>query len=507
MPTSADRTGLAIVREVARALNQDRSPDETLQGVVDLLREGLGLAVARVWRREPSGSRVVAISAPPDGRTAESLAALPAPEPGGLRVPVARPGHQLGALDLVPAAGTRSADLSVGEAVAEVLAPFLDAVLLTEDLTNELALRARELQEQQRLNNLIIDSLPVGLYVVDRDYCIVVWNRKRETGTQGLRREQVLGRPVFEVLTRQADQLRAELDEIFEGGEVIQRELEVERTAEGQRTFRLTKIPMRLGGDAVTHVITIGEDITERRAAQDRILQSEKLAAIGQLAAGVMHEINNPLATIGACVAAIEARLVDAGGESAVHEYLEIIDTEVQRCTRIVDQLLDFSRPSASRSKRRAEDLNAIVAQTLFLLKHHSRFKRLAVERLLADDLPPALVDGERLVQAFMAIMINAADAMERGGTLWVRTGRSPQRADELVVEFEDTGPGIAPSDLGKIFEPFYTTKPPGRGTGLGLTICYGIVEEQSGRITVDSRPGLGTTFRIFLPVAPEASA
>jgi two-component system NtrC family sensor kinase len=314
----------------------------------------------------------------------------------------------------------------------------------------------------------------------------------------------VVGRRVFEVLTRQpGGQLQAEFDQIFETGETTQWEQSVEIAGE-RRVFRLSKIPMRLDGETISHVITIGEDVTERRLTEERILQSEKLAAVGQLAAGVMHEINNPLATIGACVAAIEGRLEDPG--TVVREYLDIIEAEVHRCTRIVDQLLDFSRPRQDRGSREPTDLNALLEQTLYLLKHHSRFKRMAVERGFGEDLPPVLVDGERMVQAFMAILLNAADAMERGGTVRIRSARSPQRPDEAVVELEDTGVGIPAAALSKIFEPFYTTKPPGRGTGLGLTICYGIVEEQGGRIAVQSQPGVGTTFRIYLPLVAEAS-
>jgi two-component system NtrC family sensor kinase len=255
---------------------------------------------------------------------------------------------------------------------------------------------------------------------------------------------------------------------------------------------------MRLDGSAISHVITIGEDMTERRMAEQRIVQSEKLAAVGQLAAGVMHEINNPLATIGACVAAIEASL--GNPDATVREYLDIMEREVHRCTRIIDQLLDFSRPKNLHPSPGPTDLHQLLDETLLLLKHHQRFKRLVVERHFASDLPAAAVDGERLIQAFMAIMLNAADAMERGGTLRIRTGANGAYQDEVMVEFADTGAGISPEALDKIFEPFYTTKPPGRGTGLGLTICYGIVEENGGRITVESQPGQGTTFRLFVP-------
>jgi signal transduction histidine kinase len=231
-------------------------------------------------------------------------------------------------------------------------------------------------------------------------------------------------------------------------------------------------------------------------------MQSEKLAAIGQLAAGVMHEINNPLATISACVAAISGR-VDAlqnAEKATVGEYLEIIDKEVDRCTRIVDGLLDFSRPEG-KSKGRVV-LNALVEETLFLLKHHQRFKRLTLVRELDQSIPATHGNAEQLTQVLMALMLNAVDAMDdRHGMLTVRTGRNPNQADEVIVEIEDNGIGIPRADQAKIFEPFYTTKPPGRGTGLGLSICYGIVEDHRGRIEVESQPGRGSIFRVFLPI------
>jgi two-component system NtrC family sensor kinase len=371
---------------------------------------------------------------------------------------------------------------------------------LSEDLALEVASRSREIEEQRRFTGLVIDSLPVGLYVIDRDYRIKVWNLKRETGTQGLRRADVVGRPIFEVLTRQpAGQLRTEFDRVFRAGEVQQMDIEVPDGRE-RRYYRISRIPMRLDGEAITHVITIGEDVTDSREVQRRILQSEKLAAVGQLAAGVMHEINNPLATIGACVAAIDARL-GATADATVREYLEIIDKEVLRCTHIVDGLLAFSRPGES-VPRVPVSINAILEQTLFLLKHHQRFKRITVTRELDETLPFILVNDEQMIQVFMALMLNGVDAMDDGGTLTVRTMANPERNDEVLIEVVDSGHGISAADLPKIFEPFYTTKPPGRGTGLGLSICYGIVEQHRGRIEVATAQGFGTTFRVYLPIA-----
>jgi two-component system NtrC family sensor kinase len=417
-------------------------------------------------------------------RLLESLHAV-AGNGSGVRLPLQHDEVQIGLLEVRGEPGP--AELEVLAIVSDLLAPFLASLALSADFAIEVAAQSREIEEQRRFTGLIIDSLPVGLYVVDREYRIQIWNRQREIGAPGLRRDEVVGRQVFEVLTRQpASELQAELD-VTLGGEA--------------RSFRLTKIPMRLDGDEISHVITIGEDVTDSRRIQGQIMQSEKLAAIGQLAAGVMHEINNPLATISACVAAITGRLDDALGleRAAVEEYLEIIDKEVDRCTRIVDGLLDFSRPKGKAKGRVV--LNALVDETLFLMKHHQRFKHLTVARELDMTLPATVGNAEQLTQVLMALMLNAVDAMDDRGKLTVRTAKGPSWANEVVVEIEDNGVGIPRAEQSKIFDPFYTTKPPGRGTGLGLSICYGIVEDHHGRIEVESQPGRGSTFRVFLPV------
>jgi two-component system NtrC family sensor kinase len=148
--------------------------------------------------------------------------------------------------------------------------------------------------------------------------------------------------------------------------------------------------------------------------------------------------------------------------------------------------------------------VGALLEDTLFLLKHHKGFRKLEVRLDIDPTLPDVFANAEQLIQAFMAIMLNAIDAMENGGELRVKNGRHPHREDEVVIEFQDSGVGIPRSELVKIFEPFYTTKPQGRGTGLGLSISYGIIEQHGGRIEVESVPGRGSTFRVFLPVSPE---
>jgi two-component system, NtrC family, sensor kinase len=493
-------SGLALIGQIARILNSGLAPDETLRVVAATLQGGLPARHVVVWRRESNASTFAGVAMPTGEYAAVSLDDLPPSSAGVRRYPLVHGGARLGVLEIDFGDPTPPSDPVVLQVLTDLLAPFLDAMTLSEDLALEVASRSREIEEQRRFTSLIIDSLPVGLYVIDRDYRIQVWNRKRETGTQGLRRGDVMGRPVFEVLTRQpAVQLRAEFDRVFRAGEIQQLDIQVDSRGE-TRSYRISRIPMRLDGEAITHVITIGEDVTEARHVQLRILQSEKLAAVGQLAAGVMHEINNPLATIGACVAAIQARLEPVADET-VREYLDIIDKEVLRCTHIVDGLLDFSRPKEG-SPKRPLAVNALIEQTLFLLKHHQRFNRVNVIRELPDGLPPVLANDEQMIQVLMALMLNGVDAVDDGGSLTVRTLRNPSRSDEVMVAVIDTGHGIPAADLPKIFEPFYTTKPPGRGTGLGLSICYGIIEQHLGRIEVDSEPGLGSTFRVFLPIA-----
>jgi two-component system, NtrC family, sensor kinase len=494
--------GLALVGQTAKLLNEGRDAGDALAAVAELLRGGLPAERLVVWYRDTETSGFRGVASPPlqpEPLLANSLQDIPAAQ-SGVRFSLEHEEALMGLLEVAPQPVPDQREVLT--IVADLLAPYLASMALSADLAIEVAAQSREIDEQRRFISLVIDSLPVGLYVIDRDYRIKIWNRQREIGAPGLRRDEVVGRRVFEVLTRQpAEELRADFDRVFQTGEILQDELDV--TLGGElRSFRLSKIPMRLEGDQISHVITIGEDVTESRRIQGQIMQSEKLAAIGQLAAGVMHEINNPLATISACVAAIGGRLdaLRTADRTRVDEYLEIIDKEVDRCTRIVDGLLDFSRPKGKAKAKVV--LNAVVEETLFLLKHHQKFKRLTLVRELDQSIPPTIGNAEQLTQVLMALMLNAVDAMDdRRGKLTVRTGRNPNQSDEVVVEVEDNGVGIPRADQSKIFEPFYTTKPPGRGTGLGLSICYGIVEDHRGRIEVDSQPGRGSIFRVFLPV------
>jgi two-component system, NtrC family, sensor kinase len=401
-------------------------------------------------------------------------------------------------LHLPPA--SNGTDGALIKAVAQLLAVAVSRDAYLHDLERELTARVRELAEQRAFIECIVDSLPLGLYVIDRQYRIHAWNHKRETGLQGVARADAVGRSIFEVLHRQpAALLKKEFDEVFASGRLQQFQMESNNYGE-TRTFRLSKIPMRMGGGAVTHVITIGEDITDWRAALDRTAQAEKLAALGQLAAGVMHEINNPLATIAACAESIGLQ-TEMGSTQPPTEMLRIIDLEVQRCKKIVNGLLDFSRPKSA--EREIFDVNAIVQQGLFLLQHHPRFKRVkVVTELEANGMLLVEGDPDQLVQVLIALAMNALDASPEQGRVIIRTRLDVSAGNSVaVLEVEDEGPGIPRTLQAKVFEPFFTTKPPGQGTGLGLAICYGIVADHGGVLELVSPEGQGANFRVSLPL------
>ena len=425
-------------------------------------------------------------------------------EPDGFEAVLLCAAHQeLGALSVRPGRLLGPQDQLFLSTVADVLAPALDAAENAHRLESEVAARTRQFDQQRRFIEKIIDSLPVGLYVIDRGYRIQAWNRKRETGLQGVSREEAIGRTIFEILHRQpAELLRSEFESVFETGQMQQFTIESSNFGE-PRTYRISKIPMSLVDEKeVSHIITIGEDITEWKSAEARFAQAEKLAAIGTLAAGVMHEINNPLATIGACAETLvlgidEQTLELPRDKGEAKESLSLIEHEVMRCKGIIDGLLDFSRPKPT--TKAPIDLNLVIEKTLKLVKHHPRFRRVTVGVEKGENLALVWANEEQMIQVFMALLLNALDAMEDKGEITLRT-RMDDTGATTIAEVIDRGHGIRPAYQKKIFEPFFTTKAPSRGTGLGLSIVYAIVTEHGGRIEVDSTPGEGSVFRILLP-------
>ncbi|HEX8163674.1 MAG TPA: response regulator [Pyrinomonadaceae bacterium] len=373
----------------------------------------------------------------------------------------------------------------------------------SESLAREVERRTAEAVAQKKFTEAIIDSLPVSLYAVDRDRRIVAWNRNRELGGQGVPRGLALGKNIFDVLTRQPREvLEREFARAFSTGEIDRIEQESAAGDGTSRHWLVSKIPMRADGDDVTHVITVGEDITARVEANRAVARTEKLAAVGRLAAGVVHEINNPLATIAACAEALETRVREgAFGESKdvedLREYLALIRGEAFRCKSITNGLLDFSRNRAGEFA--PVSLAQVINSAARLLRHQRRSTaRVEIATEVATDLAPVSGDAGQLQQAIIILAENGIDAMPEGGAL--RIVARNEGALGVCVEVADTGVGIPPEHVAKIFDPFFTTKEIGRGTGLGLAVCYGIVKEHGGHVAVDSAVGKGTTFTLTLP-------
>ncbi len=404
---------------------------------------------------------------------------------------------------LIDAAGQQ------GALAAHVSSLYQAARESSTSLAKEVDRRTAEAEEQRRFIEAIIDSLPLSLYAIDKDYRIVAWNRNRELGELGIPRGAALGKHIFQVLTLQKRAvLEQEFARVFESGEIERIEQETTKP-NGENSFWLiSKIPMWIDDTGkVSHVITVGEDITSRVEANRAVARAEKLAAVGRLAAGVVHEINNPLATISACAEALESRLQEGAFSGAdtsaaledLREYLGLIRSEAFRCKSITNGLLDFSR--ARGSAHAVVNFADVIHSAARLLAHQQRDGRIEFRIEAPDNLPPVSGDAGQLQQAIIALATNAVDAMPEGGTLTISARR---RQNEVLIELTDTGVGIAPEHITKIFEPFFTTKEVGRGTGLGLAVCYGILTEHGGSLDVQSALGAGSTFTITLPAVSE---
>lgn len=386
------------------------------------------------------------------------------------------------------------------DAAAQMAAMSLNLSAYYEDALNISINSAKE--EHRKFTEAVVDALPVSLYVIDRDFRIVTWNRHREVGTQGISRDSVIGRNVFEVLSNQPEnKLRKEFERAFQTGKIERIEQRTTDASGATRHWLVSKIPMRdAGSGEVMHVITVGEDITARVEAIHAVGRAEKLAAVGRLAAGVVHEINNPLATISACAEALETRVAEGVfGESAdtedLSEYLGLIRNEAFRCKNITTGLLDFSRARAG--NQIPIDVGLVIQSSARLIVHQKRGEQIEIEIEIGENLPLVNADEGLIQQAIIALAANAIDAMPDGGTLTLKASAENGR---ILIEIQDTGIGIAPENVSKIFEPFFTTKEVGKGTGLGLAVCYGIVSEHGGKLAVRSNVGVGSTFTIFLP-------
>lgn len=232
---------------------------------------------------------------------------------------------------------------------------------------------------------------------------------------------------------------------------------------------------------------------------QLQLIQSEKMASLGKLAAGVAHQLNNPL---GGITLYTKLMLEDYDLDDNAKEDLYRILKDAQRCRDTVKELLEFARQT--RQFMKPQNINRAIERTLYLIENQTLFHNITVRKKMAPFVPLVMADAQQLGHVFMNIIINAAQAMEGNGIITITTRESATK-DGVIIEIADTGPGITRENLEHIFEPFFTTKAEGKGTGLGLSVVYGIIENHGGTITARSVPGRGSTFTVELPVTHES--
>lgn len=267
------------------------------------------------------------------------------------------------------------------------------------------------------------------------------------------------------------------------------------------RYFDVTVTPIE-DQDGQNRALMFLRDVTDRRMQELQLMQAEKMSSIGVLAAGVAHEINNPLASVAGYAEALvrrlrnEPHLAATPGLEDFERYLGVIVRESYRCKGIIDNLLTFSRKSDGCAG--AVDLNLAIKEVLELVRYKSRYEQIEVVETLQEGLPPVYGDGAGLRQVFMNLVLNAHQAITGAGVVEIATLEGDGMG---IVQVSDNGCGIPPEQLAQIWNPFFTTKTPGRGLGLGLAITYSIVQRQGGQILVESQPGKGSIFTVRLPL------
>jgi signal transduction histidine kinase len=369
--------------------------------------------------------------------------------------------------------------------------------------------------------------------VLDKELTVRTAN-SAQARTLGRPKEQVLGQQFFTLFPDGLEPyegipIKAILQKTLEGRTFEIRDYRVTGLQQYPLYFTMTISPLLVDGITPGILIT-SNDVTKRveleealkrytvvledkvdkgtataKKLEQQVLHSDKLAALGRLAAGVAHEIGNPLTSI----SSFAQMLREMAQDDFTQKSLDVINTHIQRITDIVRRMATFARADSLTIKE--VQINDVLNATLDLMRLDKRMKSsVGIAAALDPGLPKVLIDEGQITQVFINIIINALDAMTDGGTLSVgtRRGRDDHGSEAVLVSFADSGTGIPPAELQKIFDPFYTTKEAGKGTGLGLSLSYDIVKRFKGDIHVESEVGKGTVFTVVLPIeTPETSA
>jgi PAS domain S-box-containing protein len=418
-------------------------------------------------------------------------------------------------------------------AAAGILVIFNRQKIMAEEkaahLENQRKLEQEVVIAKNYLEN-IIENTKTNLMVLDRDLNVKIANTA-QAATLGRPKEDIVGRPFFSLFP---DNLRpydgipieALLHKTIAGGKSFDiKEYRITGTQPEPIYLDMIVSPLLIAGEVTGIVITsnnvtkrvlleealkeytsqledkIDREVATAKKLEQQVLHSEKLAALGRLAAGVAHEIGNPLTSI----STFSQLLREMASDEFTQSSLDIINNHIQRITEIVRQMSTFARPDPTNIK--PVQVNDILKSSLDLMRLDKRMKStIDIAVNLDPEMPKTVLDEGQIAQVFINIILNALDAMPEGGTFSVtsRHGLNDQGQDMIFIDFRDSGTGIPAADLERIFDPFYTTKEAGKGTGLGLSVSYNIVKRFKGDIKVMSELGKGTTFTIILPVLTE---
>ena len=380
----------------------------------------------------------------------------------------------------------------------ETLGGYLGIAIQNGQLYASLQQKAAEYERLKDFNENIVESINVGVMALDMEDRIESWNSQMEV---------MYAVPRWQTLTQRLNaifpaEFVEEFDRVRQNAGIHNLYKFRLKTPAGEvRTVNVAIAPLVTRKFQVIGRLIIMDDITERVALEAQLSQADKLSSIGLLAAGVAHEVNTPLAVISSYAQMLSKQLQDDPAKSGL---MEKITRQTFRASEIVNNLLNFSRTSGSEIGD--VDVNKVIGDTLALLEHQFKVAKVEVENALAPRLQPIQGNPGRLQQVFLNLFLNAKDAMAGGGKLRVATSNG----DSVSVRISDTGSGIAPEHMPRIYDPFFTTKNApregqARGTGLGLSVTYGIIQEHAGQIRVESRPGSGTTFTLEFPLSRKA--
>jgi two-component system, NtrC family, sensor kinase len=377
--------------------------------------------------------------------------------------------------------------------LVQTIAGYVAVALDNAQLYTSLEQKALEIARLKDFSENIVESLNVGVLAVDLGGIVESWNTRMEQ-LFGVSRQDAVGH-----------QLRALLPQELASEIAVRKEEEQITGIYKQRvhhqgrylTLNVSITPLvSKSGERIGRLLLF-DDVTQRERMEEQMSQTEKLTSLGLLAAGVAHEVNTPLAVISNYIQMLAKQMPEGDPRQGI---IDKIVKQTFRASEIVNNLLNFSRTGAA--ELTDIDVNRVVEETLSLVAHPLKTSQIQIVKQLGQTLPPVRGSANKLQQVFLNLFLNARDAMPGGGMLEVRTAA---HNGSVEVEVADTGAGIPREDIHRIFDPFFTTKATGRGTGLGLSVSYGIIKEHAGKIDVRSTPGKGTSFHVEFPAVRKA--